>query len=168
MGSGERPISAAKGKQSDTEALCQAPPPPPPLTSIPAMHSPRVCRGRKRFHRPIARRPGPIVRPRVRWSGAHHWRLVWRCEELTPGVRPRAVPHRVHHRRLSECLCGTRYPEGQGCGRGERECRAVQATGGQRPADSAGPAHYGGRRAPDNWTILRTRRSRRTAGGSSR
>ena len=29
MGSGERPIGAAKGKQSDTEALCQPPPPYP-------------------------------------------------------------------------------------------------------------------------------------------
>ena len=28
MSSGERPIVAAKGKQSDTEALCQIPPPP--------------------------------------------------------------------------------------------------------------------------------------------
>ena len=27
MNSGERPIGAAKGKQSDTEALCQPPPP---------------------------------------------------------------------------------------------------------------------------------------------
>ena len=27
MSSGERPIGAAKGKQSDTEALCQPPPP---------------------------------------------------------------------------------------------------------------------------------------------
>ena len=32
MSSGERPIGAAKGKQSDTEALCH-PPPPPPRTS---------------------------------------------------------------------------------------------------------------------------------------
>ena len=31
MSSGERPIGAAKGKQSDTEALCH---PPPPLRSI--------------------------------------------------------------------------------------------------------------------------------------
>ena len=33
MSSGERPIGAAKGKQSDIEALCQPPPqdPPPPL-----------------------------------------------------------------------------------------------------------------------------------------
>ena len=29
MSSGERPIGAAKGKQSDTEALCQTPSPPP-------------------------------------------------------------------------------------------------------------------------------------------
>ena len=29
MSSGERPIGAAKGKQSDTKALCQTPPPPP-------------------------------------------------------------------------------------------------------------------------------------------
>ena len=28
MSSRERPIGAAKGKQSDTEALCQPPPPP--------------------------------------------------------------------------------------------------------------------------------------------
>ena len=30
MGSGERPIGATKGKQSDTEVLCQPPPPPAP------------------------------------------------------------------------------------------------------------------------------------------
>ena len=36
MSSGERPIGAAKGKQSDTEALCHPPPPPPPGgTSVP-------------------------------------------------------------------------------------------------------------------------------------
>ena len=29
MSGGERPIGTAKGKQSDTEALCQHPPPPP-------------------------------------------------------------------------------------------------------------------------------------------
>ena len=29
MSSGERPMGAAKGKQSDTEALCQSPPQPP-------------------------------------------------------------------------------------------------------------------------------------------
>ena len=30
MSSGERPMGAAKGKQADTEALCQTPPPPVP------------------------------------------------------------------------------------------------------------------------------------------
>ena len=35
MSSGERPIGATKGKQSDTEALCQ-PPPPPLLSACPA------------------------------------------------------------------------------------------------------------------------------------
>ena len=39
MSSGERPIGAAKGKQSDTEALCQPPPPPRPLQLV-AMEDP--------------------------------------------------------------------------------------------------------------------------------
>ena len=34
MSSGERPIGTAKGKQPNTEALCQ-PPPPPPLKRSP-------------------------------------------------------------------------------------------------------------------------------------
>ena len=38
MSSGERPIGAAKGKQSDTEALCQ---PPPPLSTPPCPSPPR-------------------------------------------------------------------------------------------------------------------------------
>ena len=33
MGGGERPIGAAKGTQSDTEALCHPPPPAPPPPS---------------------------------------------------------------------------------------------------------------------------------------
>ena len=37
MSSGERPIGAAKGKQSDTEALCQTPPRTSPTAS---RHSP--------------------------------------------------------------------------------------------------------------------------------
>ena len=36
MCNGERPIGAAKGKQSDTTALCQ-PPPPNPSTPPPAL-----------------------------------------------------------------------------------------------------------------------------------
>ena len=38
MNSGERPIGAAKGKQSDTEALCQTPPPHPTNTTPIQMH----------------------------------------------------------------------------------------------------------------------------------
>ena len=34
MSSGERPIGAARGKQPDTEALCQTPPLPPPLCGL--------------------------------------------------------------------------------------------------------------------------------------
>ena len=37
MSSGERPIGAAKGKQSDTEALCHLPPPPPPNPQAPSL-----------------------------------------------------------------------------------------------------------------------------------
>ena len=37
MSSGERPIGAAKGKQSDTEA-CANPPPPPPCPVGPASY----------------------------------------------------------------------------------------------------------------------------------
>ena len=35
MSSGERPIGTAKGKQPNTEALCQPPPPPPQAISPP-------------------------------------------------------------------------------------------------------------------------------------
>ena len=49
MSSGERPIGAAKGKQSDTEALCQPPPPLPPhaMGSRAALSTPRprLCQG---------------------------------------------------------------------------------------------------------------------------
>ena len=38
MSSGERPIGAAKGKQSDTEALCQSPPLPKHRTSTKVTH----------------------------------------------------------------------------------------------------------------------------------
>ena len=41
MSSGERPIGAAKGKQSDTEALCQPPSPPALQTAVAARR--RAC-----------------------------------------------------------------------------------------------------------------------------
>ena len=44
MSSGERPIGAAKGKQSDTEALGQ-PPPPPKRSPVQAL---RLCKGKKK------------------------------------------------------------------------------------------------------------------------
>ena len=47
MSSGERPIGAAKGKQSDTEALCQ-PPPPPRLQS--SATGPRAVRSERGIH----------------------------------------------------------------------------------------------------------------------
>ena len=40
MSSGERPIGAAKGKQPNTEALCQPPPPPSLRKIILPMHTP--------------------------------------------------------------------------------------------------------------------------------
>ena len=43
MSSGERPIGTAKGKQSDTEALCHPPPPPKENSALPHDSSmPRV------------------------------------------------------------------------------------------------------------------------------
>ena len=43
MSSGERPIGAARGKKSDTEALCQ--PPPPFGMAVPAGKTAKVARG---------------------------------------------------------------------------------------------------------------------------
>ena len=45
MSSGERPIGAAKGKQSHTEALCQPPPAPPPLQCVPGAQDPMLHTG---------------------------------------------------------------------------------------------------------------------------
>ena len=43
MSSGERPIGAAKGKQSDTEALCQTPPEGQPWLVPYALANARLC-----------------------------------------------------------------------------------------------------------------------------
>ena len=48
MSSGERPLGAAKGKQSDTEALCH--PPPPPLLSKLSLQSTSAGAVCQRFH----------------------------------------------------------------------------------------------------------------------
>ena len=51
MSSGERPIGAAKGKQSDTEALCQLP--APPLNThprrVPSSHHPSLASWRRTY-----------------------------------------------------------------------------------------------------------------------
>ena len=44
MSSGERPIGAAKGKQSDTEALCQ---PLPPSTKVAIVGKNEICKREK-------------------------------------------------------------------------------------------------------------------------
>ena len=54
MSSGERPIGAAKGKQSDTEALCQPPPPAASGCMDPQQRwrgPPGICQGE---HTPLA------------------------------------------------------------------------------------------------------------------
>ena len=55
MCSGERPMGAAKGKQPNTEALCQPPPPPPPHpseaeTKVWTSNLPPICGPFNRFH----------------------------------------------------------------------------------------------------------------------
>ena len=55
MSSGERPIGAAKGKQSDTEAFCQPPPPPQGVgQTVPASLGVSACL----FHFPLWLRKG--------------------------------------------------------------------------------------------------------------
>ena len=68
MSSGERPIGAAKGKQSDTEALCQPPPPPdrPPRMWCPCAgaHAAWLCpAGSPPFSPPDSRSPSPKGSP---------------------------------------------------------------------------------------------------------
>ena len=58
---GERPMGAAKGKQSDTEALCQPPPPDIPSTAPPA--------------------PPPPPRAMIMFPGC---RCPWRCLHTAP------------------------------------------------------------------------------------
>ena len=59
MCSGERPIGAAKGKQSDTEALCQPPPPPSPCVGVGRMVASLEV-GAPLFHPPPPPPPHPL------------------------------------------------------------------------------------------------------------
>ena len=61
MSSGERPIGAAKGKQSDTEALSPPPPPKgPPANSQASKVPAQGADGRQR--RPIVHKEGALAR----------------------------------------------------------------------------------------------------------
>ena len=83
MSSGERPTSAAEGKQSDTEALC--PPPPPQQCFLPNTHT--VVYTGKYTHlafMPPLCPPAPQGRPRFAF-GLGSWPI------LQPKTRPRAT-----------------------------------------------------------------------------
>ena len=63
MCSGERPTGTAKGKQPNTEALCQPPPPPPPqqpaAVRMPAVVRMPACHSRRfQGERPIGAATG--------------------------------------------------------------------------------------------------------------
>ena len=75
MSSGERPIGAAKGKQSDTEALCQAPPPP-------SLRTPNV-------RQKVPWKPGP-------GPGLQTLALRQRLHRKTHGAAPFACSRPMH------------------------------------------------------------------------
>ena len=81
MSSGQRPIGAAKGKQSDTEALCQIPPPP-----------------RTRAHFPVP--PEPLGTSCTRRFPGGSWATLSRCHTPCP-------PHLCsrHGQSRGPCFC---------------------------------------------------------------
>ena len=60
MSSSERPIGTAKGKQPNTEALCQRPPPPPQHTQQRAQYTP--CHRKRCARTPAVPKPKPRER----------------------------------------------------------------------------------------------------------
>ena len=73
MCSGERPIGAAKGKQSDTKALCQ---PPPPLSNAPAYvvhHPPVRCGSAGRHAMRLLHPPAPLFTAQFKHGGFVTW-----------------------------------------------------------------------------------------------
>ena len=82
MSSGERPIGAAKGKQPDTEALCQPPPPQPPLCVWPSGAS--MSRTAREW--PLA---GTYAQPSVEPHAAH----AGSRDEHPPTHRTAEVPN---------------------------------------------------------------------------
>ena len=65
MSGGERPIGAAKGKRSDTEALCQSPPPPhtPPVPPVVSLGACPACQKYCWAHSLVPLRPMYKLQP---------------------------------------------------------------------------------------------------------
>ena len=77
MSTGERPIGAAKGKQPNTETLCQPPLPPcPPRHPLPCCTpngpEPRAGPPQRVGQHPLQMDPAPLACPRVGPDYAHH------------------------------------------------------------------------------------------------
>ena len=93
MSRGERPIGAAKGTHSDTEALCQAPPPPPAPRvsgSRTAQNTPRAVLCITCSTRPTTIRAAPPPPPRPKgpsWDEIDRWATVGRVHKVL-GPRP--------------------------------------------------------------------------------
>ena len=120
MSSGERPIGAAKGTQSDTEAFVPNPPPPPPASwyppPAPCALGPSLCgrwtHGQKSppIHRPRPRTQ-PQAKPLLRFlkgPNARKPRALGCDSRIGGGQPPSPHDHRTHgrmrfHRNWSRC-----------------------------------------------------------------
>ena len=79
MSSGERPIGAAKGKQSDTAALCQTPnPPPAPGTQV--FSSPELILVPRETGREGV--PQAIVALKIDGQAVQRWGVLQETERL--------------------------------------------------------------------------------------
>ena len=165
MGSGERPIGAAKGKQPNTEALCQPPPPlHPPALPLWPLAGPQVPRN---------------TSPSVTTTGSlAKWWTTWR------GSSARTWPGSM--RTYATARATARVPSARGrarcCGRGwpgpvpEVHCLASGRThGGGGGGEGGGRHQVGGvSRSPDGLFAQQERepirgrpavRGKRTYGG---
>ena len=87
MSSGERPIGTAKGKQTDTEALCPTPPPPHLRTPPPPLPTPRGLG------------PGAASTPRPRPEGTFFAKGRASCLYLLRAPPPPPPPPGMHWKR---------------------------------------------------------------------
>ena len=99
MSSGERPMGATKGKQSDTEALCQAPP-PPKFYCLPATHLREGAASASRLPFPY----DPFHKRAVRLQPT---RLP---DCLANGVPRLPIARHEPHGRVSQCQGPSGYP----------------------------------------------------------